>query len=58
MTPAEFRAARQRLGWSVKTCAEKLGYKPDTIYRFEQGTRTITPRVVSALNLWITSTAR
>lgn len=41
MTPAEFKAARNKLGMSVTECADFLLCEPRTVRRWEDGTRDI-----------------
>ncbi|WP_425154859.1 helix-turn-helix domain-containing protein [Candidatus Palauibacter sp.] len=41
MTPREFRAARDRLGFSVAKLARMLGVSPRTVQRWQNGTHDI-----------------
>ena len=45
MTPDEFRAWRDRLGWTRQRAADELGYKLTVIARLEQGVMRVTERV-------------
>lgn len=36
MTGAEFQEARKRVGWSIRTAAERTGVSPATIDRWER----------------------
>lgn len=49
MTPNEFRQIRAWLGFTVKEMADWIGYKPDTVYKFEEGARQITDRTAQAI---------
>ena len=51
MTPAEFKAARHKLGFSVRRCAEELSVTPRTIRRWEDGTRDIPGPAVVLIRL-------
>lgn len=48
-TPAGFRAARHRLGWSGRRAAVELGTTQTTISHWETGKHRICPRAAQAL---------
>lgn len=43
LTGEEVRYLRKRLGWSGREAAAQLGVKPETVSRWESGTRRIGP---------------
>ena len=48
-TPAGFRAARHRLGWSGRRAAVELGTTQTTISHWETGKHPVCPRAARAL---------
>lgn len=58
MTPAEFRAARKRLGLTQADLADALGMSRSQVSRMEHGAAPIVRRTVLALEAMPLSEAR
>jgi transcriptional regulator with XRE-family HTH domain len=53
MTPEEFRARRDQLGWSQTELARALGVSHSAVYRYEAGTRRIAEPVARLLDILV-----
>lgn len=51
MTADEFRAARDRLGWSIHRTARELGRHPSMICRYQAGEIAIPVIVKTLINM-------
>jgi DNA-binding transcriptional regulator YiaG len=51
LTPAEVHTLRRRCGWTQRQLAAALGVTSNTVARWEQGTRAVTPLAATCLML-------